>query len=390
MGFWTNKPKDSDTGSDDPVGGRFGFGKRSQGDASEQEQWTGKQELITRSWKSAGVAALLAGPIALGLVTVGAMSADPAPATSPVVAQDTNAESQASELARQLTIAWLEGKRGDEKSLEAFVDLPGSLPGEALFRVSEPAVAAIKRVPPSEFTPAPAQGASAESAPAAAGGRSPARDAYSVVVSAWVAETTDEAPMTRRYFQIPVLFTPTGARAASLPSPVAAPAAGSQIEMAYRASADRSHPMIVSAQQFLNAMLADSGEIGRYTSPGVVIAPITPPIASAVEIDTVAASEELPSANDSVRDGQSARILLTVRLRDEEQQARMSAQYALTMKARAGRWEVAAMDSAPQVRASALGTASSQPSSGGEVPESPSPSSAQTPAPAAPAAPAAP
>ncbi|MBB1033318.1 conjugal transfer protein [Dietzia sp. CQ4] len=384
MGFWTNKPKESDTSFEASTkGGRFGLGKGSGGDASEQEQWTGKQELITRSWKGAGVAAVVAGPVALGLVLASAMGADPAPATAPVVAQDTNAESQAGELARQLTIAWLEAKRGDEKSLEAFVDVPGSLPGEALFRVSEPAVAAIERVPAAEFTPAPAQGAPADAAPAGAGGRSLVRDAYSVVVSAWVAATTEDAPMTRRYFQIPVLLTPSGARAASLPSPVAAPAAGSKVETAYRASADRSHPMVVSAQQFLNSMLADSGEISRYTSPGVEISPVTPPIASSVEIETVAANDDLPSANESVRDGQSAQILLTVRLRDEEQRPGMSAQYALTMAARAGRWEVASMDATPKVRA----LASSSAPAAGESSDSSSPPSVQTPVPAAPGSP---
>lgn len=393
MGFWTNKAKDREG---PPPRGRLGLGKRSEstpeeGPETEQETWTGKQDLITRGWKVSGVTALLAGPIALGLVAAGAMSSEPPPAKAPVAVQDANAESQAGELARQLTIAWLEGKRGDEKSLSAWVDVPGSLPSEALFRVSEPAVAAIERVSASEFLPKTTPTAAAGPAPGTAGTgkQASATDGYSVTVSAWVAENDPEASMSRRYFQIPVMFTPTGARAASLPAPVAAPESGGKLEHAYNASADRSHPMVVSAQQFLNSMLADTGEISRYTSPGVVISPIEPPIASAVEIQTVAATEELPSASETVTDGQSAQILLTVQLRDQQQQPGMSAQYALTMKARAGRWEVAAMDPAPQVRAPAPSAKSDQ-SSTSQGQSSQSSSSAQTPTSSTPTAPATP
>jgi len=389
MGFWTNKPKAAESVRDGALrGGRFGRGKNSDdGAVAEQEVWTGKQDLITRGWKVAGVAALLAGPMALGLVATGATVPDPEPAKAPVPVTDTHAESQAGELARQLTIAWLEAKRGDEKALAAWVDVPSSLPSEPLFRVSEPAVAAIERVPAAEYVPKTTASAAAGPVPAGAGDPRSVRDGYSVTVSAWVAENEPEASMARRYFRIPVVFTPTGARASSVPAPVAAPTAGGKVENAYSASADRSHPMVVSAQQFLNAMVAGTGEIGRYTSPGVVIDPIDPPIASAVEIETVAATEDLPPASETVTDGQSARILLTVQLRDQQQRPGMSAQYALTMKARAGRWEVAAMDPVPQVRApspSAVAGTASQGQSG------PSSSSAQIPASSTPTAPATP
>lgn len=377
MGFWTNKPAESDR----QKGGLRGLGSRSRASSDEsepleQEAWAGKQDLITRGWKITGVAVLLAGPVALGLVAAGAMTPAPAEVKAPSVAQDTNAESQAGELARQLTIAWLEAERGDEKSIAEWVDVPGSLPGEPLFRVSEPAVAAIEQVPASEIFP---KGSPASSA-AGPGGRSASTDGYSVLVSAWVAQREGEAPMARRYFRVPVVFTPSGARAASVPAPAAAPAAGSKVEPDYPRSADRSHPMVVSSQQFLNAMLAGSGEISRYTSPGVVIDPIDPPIASAVDVETVATVEDLPPASETVIDGQQAQVLLSVRLR-EDQQPGMSAQYALTMKARAGRWEVAAMDLAPRLRTpgGASSRETAQTSSPVQTSASPTPTEQATP-----------
>ena len=178
--------------------------------------------------------------------------------------------------------------------------------------------------------------------------------------------------MSRRYFHVPVVFTEAGARAASVPSPVAAPEVGTKLQSDYTRTADQSHPMVVSAQQFLNAMLAGSGEIGRYTSPGVVVAPINPPIASSVEVETVSTVDELPPASAPVKDGQTSQVLITVRLRTEHPSA-MSAQYALTMKARAGRWEVAEVDPAPQLRSAAA--APSAPASQSSSPTTQTPAS---------------
>lgn len=378
MGFWTNRPKEKD---DPHKGARFGLVGRSRSSSgentpAEQEVWSGKQDMITRGWKIAGVTALLSGPVALGLVATGTVSSAPTEVAAPVVAQDTNAEAQAGELARQLTIAWLEAKRGDEKALAEWVDVPGSLPGEPLFRVSEPAVASIEQVPASEIYLESL--ASSSEQPQSRVGSS---DGYSILVSAWVAESESDAPMSRRYFHVPVVFTEAGARAASVPSPVAAPAVGTKVESNYSRTADRSHPMVVSAQQFLNAMLAGSGEIGRYTSPGVVVAPIDPPIASSVEVETVSTVDDLPPASETVKDGQTSQVLITARLRNEQSPG-MSAQYALTMKARAGRWEVAAVDPAPQLRSPSAAPSvetsqSSSPTT--QTPASPTPTEQDTP-----------
>ena len=369
MGFWTNNSKENDH---PPKGARFGLGGRSRSSSNgntptEQEVWSGKQDMITRGWKIAGVTALLSGPVALGLVATGATSSGPTEVAAPAVVQDAKAEAQAGELARQLTIAWLEAKRGDEKSLAQWVDVPGSLPGDPLFRVSEPAVASIEQVPASEiYSEVPA------SSSKQAQGRAELGDGYSILVSAWVAESEADAPMSRRYFHVPVVFTEAGARAASVPSPVAAPEVGTKLQSDYTRTADQSHPMVVSAQQFLNAMLAGSGEIGRYTSPGVVVAPINPPIASSVEVETVSTVDELPPASAPVKDGQTSQVLITVRLRTEHPSA-MSAQYALTMKARAGRWEVAEVDPAPQLRSAAA--APSAPASQSSSPTTQTPAS---------------
>lgn len=378
MGFWTNRPQEK---GDPHKDARFGLVGRSRSSSGEntpaaQEVWSGKQDMITRGWKIAGAAALLSGPVALGLVATGTVSSAPTEVAAPVVAQDTNAEAQAGELARQLTIAWLEAKRGDEKALAEWVDVPGSLPGDPLFRVSEPAVASIEQVPASEIYPESL--ASSSEQPQSRVGSS---DGYSILVSAWVAESESDAPMSRRYFHVPVVFTEAGARAASVPSPVAAPAVGTKVESNYSRTADRSHPMVVSAQQFLNAMLAGSGEIGRYTSPGVVVAPIDPPIASSVEVETVSTVDDLPPASETVKDGQTSQVLITARLRNEQSPG-MSAQYALTMKARAGRWEVAAVDPAPQLRSPSAAPSvetsqSSSPTT--QTPASPTPTEQDTP-----------
>ena len=352
---------------------------------SEQEQWTQRQNKQSTSAKYLLVAAIACGPLAVAGGVTGAFAGSAPPAAqAPVAAHDGADEAVASQLARSLVVTWLEAKRGDESALANYVDTDGlSLPTESLFKVAEPAVAGVDRVPASSFIPGAAkQDRTTESSPsttqAAPAGPAAERDAvtrdgYAITVAVWARPTEPaDAPSVQRYFRVPVVFTPTGPRAVSLPAPVPGLPTGSKVQTGYDKRVDTNHPMGVSALQFLNAMLAGSGDISRYIAPGTTLRPVDPPVADSVEVTDMKATTEAPPAAETVVDGTQMSVLATARLLQEGGADKFTtSQFALSMEARAGRWEVTDLDAVPSLSATggdpglAGSSGSSQPRSSG-------------------------
>ncbi|MCT1515316.1 conjugal transfer protein [Dietzia cercidiphylli] len=383
-------------------------GRKNKGDEqdavepAEQEQWTQRQSKQSASAKYLLIAAIACGPLA---VAGGVMGAFAGPQTAlnaaPVAVENEADEAVAAQLARSLVVTWLEAKRGDESALSNYVATDGlSLPVEPLLKAAEPAVAGVERVPASAFIPgadeqdeqttSPTSSTTAEVAGPAKERAAEYRDGYAITVAVWVRPAESDAPAVQRYFRVPVVFTPTGPRAVSLPAPVAGLPVGSQVQTGYDKRVDTNHPMGVSALQFLNAMLAGSGDISRYTAPGTVIRPVDPPMAQSVKVTDMRSMTDVPPAAQTVVDGTQIRVLATTRLVQEGGAERFTtSQFALTMSARAGRWEVVALDAMPSLSATGgaaglAGMAGASPSpetaasSGGDGQSSP----AQTPAPA--------
>ncbi|WP_439681473.1 conjugal transfer protein [Embleya sp. MST-111070] len=142
-----------------------------------------------------------------------------------------------------------------------------------------------------------------------------------------------------------------GYAATSLPAQVAAPAAFKPSGLGYVTSrgSGASDPATGTARSFLQAYLAGRGELDRYTSPGVRLRPISPSPYTDVEVTSVdddstgVADQKVPA------DGALRRLLVRVDALDAFG-ARYPLTYALELRSRGGRWEVALLDDAPILR----------------------------------------
>lgn len=330
---------------------------------AERAQWGLRQVWTTRLLKAGILAALGAGIVALILVVFGS---SPTPsltdnATEDTADVDTIGQAKAEDLARQFVVAWLQASRGNEQELNHFVSGSPSLPSAPLFVATDPAVASIDYEQKSRT--------------------------YAVTVSVSVRAASDaNAATVRRYFQVPVVITEAGVRAAALPAEVAEPSTSIDVKLGYKYRV-ANHPIATSAHEFLSAMLTGNGEVARYLTPGISIAPIVPAPYRSVAITDVYSSEDLSAASASapLPDGDVVRLLVTAAQKVTEVDS-VSGQYALTMTSRGGRWEVSAIDAtplyppaAPRTPSSSTTTPSSTTPSTG-APDSASSDSGQVPA----------
>lgn len=174
----------------------------------------------------------------------------------------------------------------------------------------------------------------------------------SVVVAANVKElsysdtgegTTEAWP--RRYFQVAVSVDETSAfRVVGLPAPIAPPAQGATTSLVYAQTIGSSDPTSQTVTAFLGAYLAGSGDLARVSAPGSEFTALDPAPYAMVEILELR-SDVMPSKTPA--DGDAIRVLATVSLLSPLEQ-QLTSTYTLTLTARASRWEVSAIDLAPQ------------------------------------------
>lgn len=157
--------------------------------------------------------------------------------------------------------------------------------------------------------------------------------------------TTETWP--RRYFQVAITVDKNtgGLGVAGLPAPVAAPDKNTTTpEFVYITQLPPNSAAASAVTAFLGAYLAGSGDITRYISPSTQISAIKPAPYAAVHGDELRV-DKVPS--DQPADGDRTRVLATVTLTNALEQ-RLTSTYALTITARADRWEVTSIDPAPQ------------------------------------------
>lgn len=142
-----------------------------------------------------------------------------------------------------------------------------------------------------------------------------------------------------------------GYTATSLPAQVAAPAALKPGELGYdtSGSGSTSGPATETVSFFLNAYLASSGELDRYTSPGVRLQPVSPAPYTEVKVTDVHVDSASAGEHGVPGDGATRRLLVTVDATDQDGRT-FPLSYALTLTSRAGRWEVASLDDAPALK----------------------------------------
>lgn len=309
---------------------------------SEQATWARTQERKTQLVRFGLFGAIGAGVLALILVLSGFSASSPTVVKpKSTTAVDTAAQAQAEDLAQQFVVTWLQAKRGAEKTLAPYVRSEGiRLPAEALFVVNDPRIASV------ELQPAPL------SAVAASGTGAPISNTssvYSVVVSASVRQVSEPAEsVQRRFYSVPVVVHDGSARAASIPSPIPAPATGPDVNLGYKYRIVAGHPSNTAVQQFLAALTAGTGEISRYIAPGTSLRAISPaPYMSVKVVDLVSDCDFSGEAADkATADGIKIRVLATAELTVTATDS-VTGQYALTLTSRGGRWEVSAMDLSP-------------------------------------------
>ncbi|WDN56225.1 conjugal transfer protein [Streptomyces clavuligerus] len=194
---------------------------------------------------------------------------------------------------------------------------------------------------------------------------------WSVTVAADVTTHNDKGKPKRlgvQYFRVGIQAagpaggtaqgTTAGYVATSLPAQVAAPTSLKPGGLAYETDRGSSSadPSVETARGFLAAYLTGTTELDRYTSPGTRLRPINPAPYAAVKVtgaqdDATGASQQKVPA-----DGTVLHQLVQVEATDQAGSP-VSLSYALTLKSRAGRWEVASVDEAPAIRASSAPSA---------------------------------
>ncbi|MFJ9544392.1 conjugal transfer protein [Streptomyces sp. NPDC101225] len=147
-----------------------------------------------------------------------------------------------------------------------------------------------------------------------------------------------------RYYTVPVAadragnsFTVTGA-----PGAVAGPVRAAETPSPYDVIVPDGD-LSAAVGEFLAAYLTGAGEVDRYLAPGVKLTAISPPPYQTVTVQQISAAEEAAAAEKVPPDGTTVRIYVTVEARDSS--GRWPLGYQLTLKARSGRWEIAALES---------------------------------------------
>ncbi|MFH8492186.1 conjugal transfer protein [Streptomyces longisporoflavus] len=264
----------------------------------------------------AGVwAALAAGPLALA-VAVGRPS--PTVAASPEPREQRTAQTTSvadpSDYVAEFVDAWL--RSSDDASSAASRRAQAMAPDVPLPSLDEDA-------------PTPRRVTPVRSAPRE-GGR------WSVTVAAQYADAV-------RYFAVPAIIAADGGSFAvtTAPALVAAPSEHPLPEPTYKVTVEEG-PLTATAGEFLAAYLAGRGEVARYLAPGVKLSAVSPAAATSVEVEEVSAREESAAGERVPRDGTRVHVLVTVEARGKS--GRWPLAYELTLTARGGRWEIAALE----------------------------------------------
>ncbi|ALV30726.1 conjugal transfer protein [Streptomyces sp. CdTB01] len=262
---------------------------------------------------------IAAGPVALALTVASTpTTVQAAPAAKPTRVRTATSAADPAGYAQVFVSAWLRSSADDATTAQARLALS---------------------MAPDVQLPKPAAGA--QSSPASVTAVRSAQHggvAWSVTVAAQYGDGR------LRYYTVPVAadvsgasFTVTGA-----PGVVAGPGRAEVPTSPYGVSVPEGE-LSSAVGEFLAAYLTGAGEVSRYLAPGVQMSAVSPAPYTAVSVEQVSAVEEAAAAEKVPADGTMVRALVRVEGRDAS--GRWPLAYELTLKARSGRWEVAALES---------------------------------------------
>lgn len=178
---------------------------------------------------------------------------------------------------------------------------------------------------------------------------SPSPASWSVVVDADVLVLQPDGRRRTSLLcaQVAMAGTDGAYVATALPSPVACPGTLGAVALAYAEVADPAGPIGQSIAGFLAAYLAGQGQLDRFVSPGASLAPPLPPPFAAVQPVELRTHEKFePGQAARPTDGTAVHVLVRAGAFDATGQ-NTPVDYALTLVARAGRWEINRIDPAP-------------------------------------------
>ncbi|MFG2312938.1 conjugal transfer protein [Streptomyces sp. NPDC048566] len=147
-----------------------------------------------------------------------------------------------------------------------------------------------------------------------------------------------------RYYAVPVATGRAGAAltVTGAPSVVAGPGRAKVAASPYGVTVPDGD-LSSAVGEFLNAYLTGGGEVSRYLAPGVALSAVAPAPYTAVSVERVLAVEKAAAAEQMPGDG--TRIRIAARVQAQDAAGRWPLTYELVMRARSGRWEVAALES---------------------------------------------
>ena len=313
---------------------------------------TAASSLLARGLVYVLVAAIVCGPLALLYVVTHQPEPPPAAVASDSPDRDAR-RAAAQEVAVQWTRAFLSTPAAQADQLAAYWSGPLTLPSTA---------AAV-----SDAT---------------------ALDSAATAPGVWtVTVALDVTPAggvrQRRYFQTPIAVAggihQAQATPMTVPAEISGPGPAAQPALAYPVAVSSTGAAGVTVHGFLTAFLAGTGDLTRWSAPGLAAVPVTPPPCADVLVAQLQASEDAAGLSTGLpADGTTVHLLATVTTRlppaiDGQADAFRTGQYLLAVTARAGRWEVSAIDNTPVVSAG---------SSAAAAPSAPSPVDATAPTPA--------
>ena len=305
---------------------------------------TAASSLLSRGLVYVLIAAIVCGPVALWV----AMSRQPPPPMAAAVSDNPDRDARraaAQEIAVQWTRAFLSTPASGVNRLSSYWSGPLTLPATA------PAVS----------------DATALDAAATAPG------VWSVTVAVDVTPTGGVAQ--RRYFQIPMVVAGDAggaqAKPMTVPAEISGPGQAVPPALAYSATVSSTGAAGATVHGFLAALLAGTGDLTRWSAPGLTVTPVTPAPYGDVQVAQLQADSDVAGLSTGTpADGKVVHLLATVTMRltpamDGQADTFRTGQYLLAVTARAGRWEVSGIDNTPVTTAgsiASLGAAGASPS----------------------------
>lgn len=292
-----------------------------QDTAAQTAQWTNGARLGSRGVTIALAAALVCGPAALALTAFSGGSSSEAAPRVVSSAQASPLQQSAGSFAAGFVGAWLTADRDDTAALDAYTSANIELPKTG-FQYRDLAVASATTTDDG---------------------------LVQIVVAANVKDDTVDATSKgdqwpRRYFQVTVTDAGNTLSAVGLPAPVTGPRHSTDgVALGYGETISTSSAAGKSVNAFLAAYLTGQGDTEPYTSPSKSIPPIDPAPYTELSVTTLTATTT-PAEHPT--DGASVNVYATVTAANSVGQ-QVTATYPITLRARADRWEVAALGTAP-------------------------------------------